>query len=104
MELLQSSCVRPRQARYQAAPRPDMKCAIHSKALPNFAATPILQILSLDRSCTRIQRHLIGQAVHLLQGFLLHLQLHLSILFKEAGEMVAKGNGVLAFLRNCEII
>jgi len=33
--------VRPRQARYHAALRPDMKCNIDSKALPNFAATPI---------------------------------------------------------------
>jgi hypothetical protein len=33
MELLESSSVRPRQARYQAALRPDMNCDIHSKAL-----------------------------------------------------------------------
>ena len=33
MELLESGCVRPRQARYQAALRPDMNCDIHSKAL-----------------------------------------------------------------------
>ena len=33
MELLESSCVRPRQARYQAALRPDMNCFIYSKAL-----------------------------------------------------------------------
>jgi hypothetical protein len=28
--------VRPRQARYQAALRPDMKCFLHSKTLSNF--------------------------------------------------------------------
>jgi len=33
--------VRPRQARYQAALRPDNNCFIHSKALSNFTATPI---------------------------------------------------------------
>ena len=33
--------MRPRQARYQAALRPDMKCSIDSKALPKIAATPI---------------------------------------------------------------
>jgi hypothetical protein len=31
MEWLGSSGVRPRQARYQAALRPDMKCFVHSK-------------------------------------------------------------------------
>ncbi len=36
MELLESSSVRPRQARYQAALRPDLKCVFHSKALPNI--------------------------------------------------------------------
>jgi len=41
MEWLESRAVRPRQARYQAALRPDMKCTIDSKALSNFAATPI---------------------------------------------------------------
>jgi hypothetical protein len=39
MELLESSGVRPRQARYQAALRPDMKCTTDSKALSNFSAT-----------------------------------------------------------------
>jgi hypothetical protein len=37
MELLESGGVRPRQARYQAALRPDNDCFIHFKALPNFA-------------------------------------------------------------------
>src|SRR5258706_13158857 len=41
MEWLESRAVRPRQARYQAALRPDMKCAIDSKALSNATATPI---------------------------------------------------------------
>jgi len=41
MELLESVGPRPRQARYQAALRPDMKCCRHSKALSNIAATPI---------------------------------------------------------------
>jgi hypothetical protein len=40
MELLESSFLRPRQARYQAALRPDMKCEIHSKALSNFTPNP----------------------------------------------------------------
>jgi len=35
MELLESSVVRPRQARYQAALRPDINCFTHSKALPD---------------------------------------------------------------------
>ena len=32
--------LRPRQARYQAALRPDSDCFIHSKALSNFAPNP----------------------------------------------------------------
>jgi hypothetical protein len=40
MELLESSVVRPRQARYQAALRPDSDCFIHSKALSNFPPNP----------------------------------------------------------------
>jgi len=40
MELLESVGPRPRQARYQAALRPDMKCCIDSKALSTFIATP----------------------------------------------------------------
>ena len=35
MEFLERARVRPRQARYQAALRPDKKCAIHYKALPS---------------------------------------------------------------------
>ena len=41
MELLELSCVRPRQARYQAALRPDMKGTTHSKALSDFLPAPI---------------------------------------------------------------
>src|SRR5258706_12804638 len=44
MELLESRGVRPRQARYQAALRPDMKCTIDSKALSNSTGTPVLDI------------------------------------------------------------
>ena len=40
--MLESIGVRPRQARYQAALRPDMKCIIHSKAVPNI--TPNLEV------------------------------------------------------------
>ena len=38
--MLESSFVRPRQARYQAALRPDSKCFTHSKALSNFTPNP----------------------------------------------------------------
>src|SRR2546429_8230520 len=41
--------LRPRQARYQAALRPDNDCFIHSKALPNFTPNP-----SRDRKSTRL--------------------------------------------------
>jgi hypothetical protein len=40
MELLESSCVRPRQARYQAALRPDRDCSIYSKALSHSTPNP----------------------------------------------------------------
>jgi hypothetical protein len=40
---------------------------------------------SMDKPCTRIHWHFVGQAVHLLQGFSLHLQLHLRILFEDFG-------------------
>jgi hypothetical protein len=83
MELLESSRVRPRQARYQAALRPDMNCFIHSKALPKFTPNPSRHFWShcaktvpntlLNRGCARIQRHLIGLAAHLPQGLSLHL-------------------------------
>ncbi len=40
MELLESESARPRQARYQAALRPDCEVHIHSKALSNVAPNP----------------------------------------------------------------
>jgi hypothetical protein len=83
MEWLESRAVRPRQARYQAALRPDMKCFIHSKALSNLTPNPSRHFRSycaktvpdtlLNRRCARIQRHFIGLAVHLLQSLSLHL-------------------------------
>jgi len=36
--------VRPRQARYQAALRPDMMCSIDFKALSNFTPNPKLEL------------------------------------------------------------
>jgi hypothetical protein len=47
MEWLESRAVRPRQARYQAALRPDMQCTIDSKAIANITATPIRHFRSL---------------------------------------------------------
>jgi len=47
MEWLESRAVRPRQARYQAALRPDIKCIIDSKAISNTTATPIRRFESL---------------------------------------------------------
>jgi len=41
MELLESVGPRPRQARYQAALRPDSDCIIHSKVLPNITPNSI---------------------------------------------------------------
>jgi hypothetical protein len=38
LEPLESVGTRPRQARYQAALRPDTKCVIHSKALSSIIA------------------------------------------------------------------
>jgi hypothetical protein len=52
--LLESSVVRPRQARYQAALRPDMKCTIDSKALSNFTATPLLSTGIRSRKTWRL--------------------------------------------------
>jgi hypothetical protein len=51
MELLESDGPRPRQARYQAALRPDMECVIHSKAHSNFTATLIRRFC---RNCVRL--------------------------------------------------
>src|SRR5207253_10191938 len=43
----------------------------------------LCQILLLNRSCARFQRHLVGLTVHFLQGLSLHLQFHLRILFED---------------------
>jgi hypothetical protein len=102
MELLESSVVRPRQARYQAALRPDMKCTIHPKALSNFLPRSYSWLFGLDRALTV---HLFAQfsywttTVHirsvvtgaisparrlnLFQGFALHLQLHLGVFLED---------------------
>jgi hypothetical protein len=72
MELLESDSARPRQARYQAALRPDINCTIDSRALSNFIATPILHFwpnraktmpntFTESRLCQN-QTHLIGLA------------------------------------------
>src|SRR5438445_9040473 len=43
----------------------------------------LCQILLLNRGCARFQRHLVGLAVHFLQGLSLHLQFHLRILLED---------------------
>src|SRR2546426_9094792 len=43
----------------------------------------LCQMLLLNRSCARFQRHLVGLTVHFLQGLSLHLQFHLRILFED---------------------
>src|ERR1700681_4725472 len=53
----------------------------------------LYQILSLGQCCTRIMRHFIGQAVHLLQGFSFHLQFHLRILFEDFGVALSEELG-----------
>ena len=82
MELLESVGPRPRQARYQAALRPDMKCAFHSKALSNFVVTPLFhfwsrlyqnytRMPSLDRGCPfPVPFHSLDGSI--LQGFSFH--------------------------------
>ena len=71
-----------------------MKCTIDSKALANITATPIpffefqlylklYQMRSLDHDCTRYRCHFVRLAVQLPQGFSLHLEFHLGILFKD---------------------
>src|SRR6266850_3586129 len=46
MEWLESNGVRPRQARYQAALRPDIKCRIYSRAVRDSVATSTLDMIS----------------------------------------------------------
>src|SRR5207249_6936914 len=50
----------------------------------------LCQILLLNRSCARFQRHLVGLTVHFLQGLSLHLQFHLRILFEDLGVALSK--------------
>ena len=40
MEIRTPDLLRPRQARYQAALRPDMRCVIHSRALSDITSSP----------------------------------------------------------------
>jgi hypothetical protein len=97
MELLESVGPRPRQARYQAALRPDSDCFIHSKALPNFTPSPshhfyprlctnCARMRLLHRDCAHwsghqgvsgYRCHFVGSTIELYQCFALHLQLHL---------------------------
>jgi hypothetical protein len=55
LEPLESVGTRPRQARYQAALRPDMKCFPDSTALPDDTATPIRgfrpNLTTLESTC-----------------------------------------------------
>jgi hypothetical protein len=91
--------------RYQAALRPDMTSRIDSKALSNFAATPIddfrprpctnralIRSLYDDRAHFILIRrgHFAGPAVELLQSFALHLQFHLRIIFEDLRVSLAK--------------
>src|SRR5216684_7504346 len=50
----------------------------------------LCQILLLNRSCARFQRHLVGLTVHFFQGLSLHLQFHLRILFEDLGVALSK--------------
>src|SRR5260370_31481723 len=53
------------------------------KGSPHFTVPKLCQILLLNRSCARFQRHLVGFAVHFLQGLPLPLQFHLPIPFED---------------------
>jgi len=46
MEWLESRAVRPRQARYQAALRPDMKCHTYSRAVRGKAVSSTIPTIS----------------------------------------------------------
>jgi hypothetical protein len=50
MELLESSCVRPRQARYQAALRPDMK---YVKIIKDFPTELLLHLTNFASNCAK---------------------------------------------------
>ena len=98
MEVVEETIVRPRQVRYQAALRPDMYHTIDSKRLSIHI--PLQTSFSGPRLCTNCarirllhhdcahwsrtnRRHFVRPTVELLQGFALHLQLHLRILFED---------------------
>jgi hypothetical protein len=79
---LGTSCAQGRRAtRLRYAPT--MTALFILKHFPTLLLIPVVifgltvpelcQILSLDRCCARIQRHFVGLAVHLLQGFPFHL-------------------------------
>ena len=92
--------MRPRQARYQAALRPDRETALFIlKYFPTFLIRVVIfgltvpklcQILLLNRGCARIQGHLMGLAIHFLQSLSLHLQFHLRILLEDLGVALSK--------------
>ena len=101
MESLESAAVRPRQAHYQAALRPDMRCNTHSKGLSKFLPASIhrfwprpcsyrafiraVLLLNRDRAdwfcCHRC--HFPSSAVNLFQSLALHLQLQLGIFLED---------------------
>jgi hypothetical protein len=103
VEIRTPDLLRPRQARYQAALRPDMMCLIHSKALSDFTPSPshrfylrlctkCARMRLLHRNCAHWSRHqnvsgdrchFVGSTVDLFQRFALHLQLHLRILLED---------------------
>ena len=99
MELLESVGPRPRQARYQAALRPDMNCSIHSRVLANITPNPITvfaptvhEWFIAPRLCTweppsehqRYRCYFVGSTIELNQCFALHLQFHLRILLEDS--------------------
>ena len=66
MELLESVGPRPRQARYQAALRPDMKCVINLKHFPTL---PLVGSNFNIRLCTNsVQMGLLHVTVHSVRG------------------------------------
>jgi hypothetical protein len=50
MELLESDSARPRQARYQAALRPDMTCA---KIIEHFPTELLLHLTNFSSNCAK---------------------------------------------------
>src|SRR5215472_14784146 len=52
VEICTPDLLRPRQARYQAALRPDRNLNTDSKALPNFPLVSIASFFGLDRTLT----------------------------------------------------